>query len=189
MPVAETELKKAANAHLIRPATETVFTALRAWRDTSGRYEWWWLVIQHDARLYTAIRFGSLRDLLVQRKRDVHMNTPLADLPYQRENPDDPDHPRSGVVSPTVIDGAAVNTAHALDIVETSPGQVVIVLQDGVFQGILSGTSRTFAFADKPLLDLLENFEMGGESATIIVQKTPNDPDEDTQTGKTPGER
>jgi hypothetical protein len=184
MPVAESELKKAANAHLIRPATETVFTALRAWRDTPGRYEWWWLVIQHDARLYTAIRFGGVRDLLVQRKREVHMNTPLAELPYQRPNPDDPDQALPGVVSPTVIDGAEVNTARALDMVETSPGQVVIVLQNGVFQGILSSASRTFAFADKPLLDMLNDFEMGGESATIIVPKTPDDADEDTLTGE-----
>jgi hypothetical protein len=183
MPVAENELNKAGNAHLIRPATETVFTALRAWRDTPGRDEWWWLIIQHDARLYTAIRFGSVRDLLARRKREVHMNTPLAELPYERPNPDDPDQPLPGVVSPTVVDGAEINTARALDRVQASPGQVVIVLQDGVFQGILSGTSRTFAFADKPLLDMLEDFEMGGESETIIKPKTPDDTDEDMLTG------
>jgi hypothetical protein len=48
----------------------------------------------------------------------------------------------------------------------------------------LSSASRTFAFADKPLLDMLDDFEMGGESATIIVPKTPDDTDEDTLTGE-----
>jgi hypothetical protein len=186
MPIADAELNKLARAHLLRPASETVFTALRAWRSAPDCYEWWWLVIQHDERLYTAIRFAELRDLLIQQKRSVHMNTPLADLPYRRDNPDDPAHPLPGVVSPNVVDGATVQTARALQMTQASPGQVLIVLQDGKFRGILSMTSRTFAFADKPLLDLLEEFEMGGESETIIVPRA--SPGEDTVVDDPPSE-
>jgi len=176
MPVSDAELNQAANAHLLRPATETVFSALRVWRDTPGPQEWWWLVIQHDAQRYTALRFAELRDLLAQRKRGAHMNTPLADLPARRDNPDDPDRPVPGVVTPPVIDGAEIDAARAREIALTSPGQVVVVVRDEQFRGIVSITSRTFAFADKPLLDLLEDFEMGGESETIIMpHSTPNE--------------
>jgi hypothetical protein len=177
MPIADAEMNKSANAYLCRPATETVFTALRAWRDTPDSFEWWWLIIEHGERQYTAIRLAGLRDLLVQRKRGVHMNTPLADLPYQRPNPDDPDHPLPGVVSAAVVDSEAVNTTRALEMVQASPGQVLVVLQNGKFRGILSATSRTFAFSDKPLLDLLNDFEMGGESETIIVPRSPSGED------------
>ncbi len=176
MPVTDADLNQPAHAHLLRPATETVFSALRVWRDTPGRQEWWWLVIEHDAQRYTALRFSELRDLLVQRKRRTHMNTPLTKLPARRDNPDDPDHPLPGVVTPIVVDGAVTGAAAAREIAHTSPGQVVVIVQDGQFQGIISITSRTFAFADKPLLDLLEDFEMGGESETIIMpHSTPND--------------
>jgi hypothetical protein len=186
MPIADVELDKLARAYLLRPASETVFTALRAWRSAPDSYEWWWLVIQHDDQLYTAIRFAELRDLLVWPKHGVHMNTPLADLPYRRDNPNDPERPLPGVVSPNVVDGATVQTARALEMTQASPGQVLIVLQDGKFRGILGVTSRTFAFADKPLLDLLEEFEMGGESETIIVPRAA--PGEDTVVDEPPGD-
>jgi hypothetical protein len=186
MPITDAELNKPAHAHLLRPASETVFTALRAWRDAPARYEWWRLIIQHGDRQYTAIRFAELRDLLVRQKRSVHMNTALADLPYRRDNPDDAAHPLPGVVSPTVVDGETVSPTRALEMAQASPGQVLIVLQDGKFRGILCVTSRTFAFADKPLLDLLEEFEMGGESETIIVPRTSLS--EDTVVDESPDE-
>lgn len=184
MPIADAELHKPAHAHLLRPAAETVFTALRAWRDTPGRQEWWWLIIQHDDRLYTALRFSDLRDLLALGKRGAHMNTPLADLPYRRANPSDPDRPLPGAVSPTVVDGAQVSTARALEMVRESPGWVLVVLDGGKFRGILTESARTFAFADTPLLDMLETFETGGESETIIVPRST--PDEDTTEGDPP---
>lgn len=171
MPIADVELDRLARAHLLRPASETVFTALRAWRSAPDSYEWWWLVIQHPDQVYTAIRFEELRDLLTRQKPGVHMNTLLADLPPRRADPADPGRALPGVVVPDVVDGEAIQTARALEMMQTSPGQVLVVLQDGHYRGILGVINRTFAFPDKPLLDLLATFEMGGESETIIVPR------------------
>jgi hypothetical protein len=185
MPITDAVLHQPAHAHLLRPAAETVFTALRAWRDTAGSTETWWLIIQYDAQHYTAIRFGELRDMLVGRKRTAHMNTPLADLPYRRANPDDPDHPLPGVISPTIVDGATLDSARAIEMLQTGPGQMLVVLREGRFQGILSVAHPTFVYFDHPLLDLLETFEMGGESETIIVPRS--SPEDDTKPGGAPG--
>jgi hypothetical protein len=169
MPIDAAELVKAANAHVIRPAHDTVYQTLKAWRATADSYEWWWLIIQHDNRRYTAIRFEGLRDVLTYPGLNVTMNTPLTDLPSRRDNPADWERPFPGVVTPTVVEQTAMGTAHALQIMQDSPGQVLVVLHDGQFRGILSGSQRTFAFSDKPLLDMLDEFEQHGDDDTLIL--------------------
>ena len=176
MPIADSELNKPANTHLLRPATETVLAALRAWRGTPDPYEWWWLVIEHADQHFTAIRFGELRDALAHDGMNVHMNTLLGDLPPRRDNPVDWERPFPGVVTPTVVDQATIGTARALRLVQDSPARVLVVLADGAFKGILAAGERTFAFADQPLLDMLEQFEAPGDSDTHILPPRPGLP-------------
>lgn len=157
MPIADSELNKSANAHLLRPASQTVHEALRAWRAVLGSYEWWWLIIDFDAGRFTAIRFDGLRELLS--KGEVTMNTRLEDLPLRRENPADWDRPLPGVVMPKVVDQNTAGMASVQALLQNSPGRMVIVMNSGAFRGIISAGERTFAFADKPLLDMLDEFE------------------------------
>ncbi|NDJ74932.1 MAG: hypothetical protein GYB65_01625 [Chloroflexi bacterium] len=169
MPIDDTQLDKATNAHVLCPAQHTVHQALRAWRKQSNSYEWWWLIIEGDNRRYTATRFEELREMLAHADLNVGMNTRLADLPPRRSNPADWDRPFPGVVTPTVTEQSALGTARALQTMQDSPGQVLVVLHEGRFRGILSASQRTFAFADKPLMDMLEEFETGGDEDTLIL--------------------
>lgn len=171
MPIADAELAKPANAFLVRPADETVLAALRAWRDTPQSYEWWWLLIDHGAARFTALRFEDLRDLLASPDLGVTMQTRLADLPSRRENPDNWAQPWPGVYTPEVVQQDALSTAQALQRMRDAPGRILIVADGARLAGILTDTQRTFAFADRPLLDLLEDYEQprhtppAGESA------------------------
>jgi hypothetical protein len=177
MPIDDTQLDRETNAHLVRPATDTVYQALRAWRDTPNSYEWWWLIIEHDHRRYTAIRFEDLRELLGVPDSGVTMHTPLAVLPDRRNNPRDWQHPQPGVVTPTVVEQSAMGTARALQAMEDSPGRVLVVLHDGRLRGILSSAQRTFAFADKLLMDMLDEFEAGGSDDTAPLTPRPEGDD------------
>ncbi len=163
MPIADSELDKTANAHLVRPAGDTLYTALQVWRSTPNSYEWWWLVIDHGDAQFTALRFEAVRDLLRDSEQRVTMHTRLGDLPPRRENPDAWGPPLPGVVTPVVVEQAAMGTARALQIMRDSPGRVLVVVNQGQFRGILSGSERTFAFTDKPLLDMLDDYEQGSE--------------------------
>jgi hypothetical protein len=170
MPIAETELAKPTNAHVLRPADESVYKALHAWRHAADRQEWWWLIIDHGNQRYTAIRVDRLRDALMRANLGVTMETRLSDLPPQRDNPHDWEHPYPGVVTPTVVEQDSVGTARAHQMLQDSPGRVLVVLHNGQFRGILSAAERTFAFADKPLLDMLDEFEQRDSgSETIII--------------------
>jgi hypothetical protein len=185
MPIAETELNKAANAHLLRSADDTVYRALKAWRDTPDSYEWWWLIIDHGDQRYTAIRFEGIRDALARPDPGVHMNARLADLPPLRDNPDDWEHPFPGVVTPTVVEQDTMSTAGAFRAMKDGPG-VLVVLQEGQFRGILSASERTFAFTDKPLLDMLDEFEKPGDSDTQILPPRPGIPTAPPDTSEPP---
>ncbi len=169
MPIADSELNKPSNAHIVRPARQSVHAALQYWRQQPGSYEWWWLIITSNDHRYAAIRFSVLRDLLQDPDAGVHMNTPLSDLPL-----DQPDRP--GVVAPRVVEQDAMGTARALQMLEDSPGRVLIVLKNGTLRGILSVTERTFAFTDKPLLDMLDEFESSGNDDTMILPHRPDIP-------------
>jgi hypothetical protein len=169
MPIADAEFSKSTHAHLIRPATEPVLAALRAWRDAPDHVEWWWLIVQHSDQLYTAIRFAELRDALRDPDIQVHMNTPLAELPYRRPNPADPDHPFPGVVTPRVVDGDALTTEEAQRMIHDSPGGVLVALRQGHFRGILSAAAPTTSVADPPLIELLGQFEKHLDTETAIL--------------------
>jgi hypothetical protein len=174
MPIAETELDKPANKHLVRPAAESVFRALQLWRQTPESQEWWWLIIEHGERRYTALRFENLRETLA--KQTISMTTRLSELPARRKNPADWEHPFPGVVTPVVVEQDAIGTARALQMVRESPGHVLVVLKEGRVRGILSDSQRTFAFADKLLLDMLDQFENESSSETVILNQPPEIP-------------
>jgi hypothetical protein len=159
MPIDAMELDKAANAHLLCPATDTVYAALTTWRSTPNSYEWWWLVIGHGDRRYTALRFETLRDLLAAPGAGVTMEMPLADLPPRRDNPADWERPFPGTVTPVVVEQNSMGTARAQQIVNDSPGRLLVVLDGDQFRGILSASERTFAFADTLLVDMLDEYE------------------------------
>lgn len=163
MPIADSELNKAANAHLVRPAEDTVYSALQVWRSTPNSYEWWWLVIDHGEGQFTALRFETVRDLLQSPDYAVGMHTRLGDLPRRREDPANWGRPLPGVVTPVVVEQDAMGTARALQIMRDSPGRVLVVVNQGQFRGILSASERTFAFTDKPLLDMLDEYEQGSD--------------------------
>ena len=81
MPIADATLARPLNAHLWRPAHDTVLNALQMWRTTPQAAAWWWLVIDHSGGRFTALRFDTLRQLLLRRDLGVTMQTRLADLP------------------------------------------------------------------------------------------------------------
>ncbi|MBN1202076.1 MAG: hypothetical protein JXJ20_09490 [Anaerolineae bacterium] len=184
MPIADAELHKAANAHLTRHASQTVYQALKAWRGTPGSYEWWWLIIDHGHQHFTAIRFEGLRDMLAHPDLDVTMDTLLADLPPYRDNPANWEQPFPGVLEPAVVDQAEISTARALRMRDHSPGHLLIVLSDEQFRGILSTSERIFAFTDKPLLDMLEEYEeaLSAEPPPLAAPDTDPTPPETSET-------
>lgn len=164
MAIADAELDKPVNAHLVRTATESVLDALRAWRAAPGSYEWWWLIVDHGSQHYTALRFEALRDLLQSANANITLGTHLSDLPPQQDNSADWQRPLPGVITPPVVEQSALSTTQALQQMRGAPGQLLVVLDQGQWRGILSGSQRTFAFADKPLLDLIEEHEQGGRA-------------------------
>lgn len=174
MPIADTELNKPANKYLLRPADESIYHALQTWKQSSDSQEWWWLIIEHGDRRYTALRFETLRDALA--KGVIAMAARLADLPPRRENPADWQHPFPGIVTPVIVEQEAIGTARALQMVRESPGHVLVVLNNGRVRGILSDSQRTFAFADKLLLDMLDQFEQESGSETVILNQPPETP-------------
>jgi hypothetical protein len=178
MPIPDSELNKPSNAHLVRPAADSVYKALHAWRGTPGSQEWWWLVIDQGSQKYTAIRFGTVRDVLARPDLGVTMETHLADLPLRRENPADWAHPLPGAVLPPVVEQDAIGTARALQIVQDNPGRVLIVLRGGRFRGILSAGERVFAFNDKPLIDMIAEFEQKetGSETILLPDSDPSAP-------------
>ncbi|MBN1678994.1 MAG: hypothetical protein JW966_01795 [Anaerolineae bacterium] len=184
MPIADSELDKTTNAYILQPADHTIHRALQIWRNTPTSFEWWWLIIEHGDQQYTALRFETLRETLSREYINVNMNMRLGDLPAYRDNPADWDHPFPGVVTPKVIERDEVGTARALQIMRNSPGRVLIVLRNGLFYGILSSSERIFAFTDKPLLDMLDEFEQHGDTDTLILpprerpaDNTPSEPE------------
>lgn len=175
MPIADAELAKPANAYLVRPADETVLAALQAWRDAPQSYEWWWLLIDHGAARFTALRFEDLRKLLASPDLGVTMHTPLANLPACRENPDNWAQPWPGVVTPGVVQQDALSTAQALQRMRDVPGRILIVVDGTRLAGILTDTQRTFTFADRPLLDLLEDYEQPRHTPPVAEHIPPTD--------------
>lgn len=161
MPIADTELHKPANSHIYAPASATILDALRTWRATADSYEWWWLIIGHADRTFTAIRFEGFRQLLTQPETQVTMATRLDALPEQRENPLDWNRPHPGVVTPTVVEQDEMGAARAQQVARSSPGGLLIVTRYGDLAGILSTSHRTFAFTDELLVDMLDEFEHG----------------------------
>lgn len=155
MPLPDSLLDKPLNAHRCRPADETVLAALRDWRATPGAASWWWLVIDHGQGRFTATRFDTLRQMLSQMAPEVTMTTRLADLPAQTEL-------LPGVVVPPAVEQEATAPAQARQLQAASPGGLVVVLRDGAFRGVLASAERTFAFTDRPLLDMIEHYEQAG---------------------------
>ena len=131
-------------------------------------YEWWLRSIMGAARF----RLYCLEDLATcSRPRSGGDDATLADLPSRRENPDNWAQPWPGVYTPEVVQQDALSTAQALQRMRDAPGRILIVADGARLAGILTDTQRTFAFADRPLLDLLEDYEQprhtppAGESA------------------------
>lgn len=159
MPIADAFLDRPLNAHLWRPARETVLDALRVWRSTPLAAVWWWLVIDHGSGRFTALRFDTLRQLLLRPDLEVTMRTPLAELPSARQNPADWTQPVPGVIEPRTVDMDEISPSRARQLQANSPAGLLIVLRDGIFRGVLAGSERTFAFTDDLLLDMLEQYE------------------------------
>jgi hypothetical protein len=164
MPITESELNRSTNTHLRAFAGDTVGDTLLRWRSQSDPREWWWLIIEHSAQRYTALRFQTLGALI--RARSVAPSTQLADLPASRENPAAWDQPFPGVITPTSIEQQPTGTAQAQRMLQDTP--VLIVLDHGQFRGILSSSFRTFAFTDRPLLDLLDEFIQSGSEPPLL---------------------
>ncbi len=171
MPISDSELARPVHGHVRCPHTHSVHAALHAWRSTPGSVAWWWLIIEHKNQLYTAIRFSELYNLLKPLDAPVHMNTPLADLPYWHRNPHNPTRGLPGVVSPAVVERDGISIAQVRELIEENPENVVVVLRNGVFQGIVSSDEHPVVYADEPLRELLAQFEAGGDDQTIILPR------------------
>lgn len=159
MPIADAFLDRPLNAHIWRPARDTVLDALRTWRATPLSAVWWWLVIDHGSGRFTALRFDTLRQLLLRPDLGVTMLTPLGNLPPAQHNPADWTQPVPGVIEPRTVDMDEISPSRARQIQANSPANLLVVLRDGFFRGVLAGSERTFAFTDDLLLDMLEHYE------------------------------
>jgi hypothetical protein len=171
MPIPDSELAQSFHAHIYRAATDSVYAALQAWRTTPGSRAWWWLVIEHDMQLYTAIRFSELYSLLKPVDAPVHMNTPLAELPHWRKNPNNPTRALPGIVTPLIVEQDGISMAQAQESVQESPENIVVVLRNKLFRGILTSGEHPFGFTDEPILDLLDQWESGGDNQTIVLPR------------------
>ena len=183
MPISDSELARPMHAHVRCPATDSIHGALQVWRSTPASDDSWWLVIEHDTHLYTAIRFSDLYNLLKPLDAPVHLNTRLVDLPYWSKNPNNPTRGLPGVVSPTIVEQHGINMDRVQQLVEENPGNIVVALHNGEFQGILTSRASSTGFAREPLLEMLAQFEAGGDDETIILPRTPLQEDEDTASG------
>lgn len=183
MPIPDSELAQPVHAHVRCPATDSVHGALQIWRGLPGSDARWWLVIEHDDPLFTAIRFGDLYSLLKPLDAPVHLNSRLADLPYWSRNPDNPTRGRPGVVSPAIVEQGSITVEQAQQLVAETPGKIVVVLHGGVFQGILTDRLPGADFAREPLLEMLAAFEAGGDNETIILPRSPLQDDADAASG------
>lgn len=159
MPIADAALDRPLNAHVWRPAHATVLDALRVWRTTPLAAVWWWLVIDHGGGRFAALRFDTLRQILNRPDLGVSMQTPLAELPPARRNPVDWSESVPGVIEPRTVDMDSISPSRARQIQANSPANLLVVLRDGIFRGVLAGSERTFAFTDDLLLDMLEHYE------------------------------
>lgn len=178
MPISDERLNAEVNAHILASATDTVRQAVKAWQTGRSRWgagrEWWWLIIQYDSGLYTAIAFEQLRDLLASPDVDVNFDTRLSALPAE-DNSNWRD-PKIGVIAARVVDKGRYSTANALHLAENAPGNMLIVTANGEFKGILSKRMRNFAMADLSLLNLLEEMEaeeVTSASANPVNSTTP----------------
>ena len=174
LPISDERLYAEVNAHILASATDTVRQVVKAWQTGRSRWgvgrEWWWLIIQYDSGLYTAIAFEQLRDLLASPHVDVNFDTRLSALPV--EDNSDWRNPKPGVIAARVVDKDRYSTANALHLAENAPGNMLIVTANGEFKGILSKRMRNFAMADLSLLNLLEELE--AEEATSAPASTAN---------------
>ncbi len=181
MPISDDRLYAEVNAHILGDATDTVREVLKAWQNGNARWgigrEWWWLIIQYDGGLYTAIAFEQLRDLLASPDFDVNFDTRLSALPA--EDTSDWRHPKPGVVAARVVDKKRYSTANALHLAENAPGNMLVVTEDGQFVGVLSKRMRNFAMADLSLLNLIEELETK-EAASPTPPTAPASPTPDT---------
>lgn len=168
MPISDDRLYAEVNAHILASATDTVRQAVKAWQAGRSRWgvgrEWWWLIIQYDNGLYTAIAFEQLRDLLASPDVDVDFDTRLSALPA--EDHSDWRNPKPGVIATRVVDKERYSTANALHLAENAPGNMLVVMENGEFSGILSKRMRNFAMADLSLLNLLEELEAQEATST-----------------------
>jgi hypothetical protein len=164
MPISESELKRNTNTHLLAVADDTVADTLLRWRSQPDPREWWWLIIAHGGEKYTALRFQALARLITA--HSITGSTRLADLPVERENPAAWDQPIPGVITPVTVEQPQIGPAQAQRMLQDTP--LLIVLHNGQFQGILSGSFRTFTFNDKPLLDLLDEFVQAPDAPPLL---------------------
>lgn len=171
MPIPDSLLDKPQNAHLRRPAHETVYEALRAWRFTPHAADWWWLVIDHGGGAFRAAQFETLERMLRRPELNVTMRTRLADLPSAQD-----EHGVPGVLDPQTVEQNALTSAAARQAKASSPGHVLIVLRSGAFRGILASAERTFAFTDHPLMDMLDQYEQ--QTAASSGSDSPSSPPE-----------
>lgn len=174
MPISDDRLQSDVNAHIVAPATATVFEALQLWRNGHSRFgkgrEWWWLIIEYDAGHYTAIPFEQLRELLMNDQFNVDSTTALSTLPAARDNPDDWANPLPGVVAAKVAEKNSLSTSAALRQAENSPGNLLVVIHQGAFAGIINKRMRNFAMANQSLLDLLEEMETSQTTGTLDTE-------------------
>lgn len=161
MPISSERLLSDVNAHLVVPSTYTVKQALQAWsmghpHFGTGR-EWWWLIIAYQDGHYTAVPLEQLRDLLAASV--INLATVLNTIPFAQDNPENWAKPLPGVVRVRSVDINSYNTSAAVQLAENSPGNVLVVTQNGQVVGIINKRMRNFAMATLSLLSLLDDLD------------------------------